>query len=235
MLRRYRDLAADAPDELTTILNLRQAPPLAIVPEDLHGCPVLTLAACYCGPVERGEEVLRAAAGARPAAGRRDRAAAVHRVAAPVRPSVPHGWHYHWRTCELPPLTDHAIDALCEQAARITSPRSYIIVFQLGGAVARPAEDTAYAQRDAAHNVNINAVLAPRRPRGRPPRSLDARDAAALEPSARSRAYVNFLADEPQERVKAAYGPAAYERLVALKRRYDPENVLRLNQNIAPE
>ena len=229
VLRFYRDFAAAAPDELTTILNLRPAPPLPILPEHLHGRPVLAIGVCHTGdpadlePLRRFGRPLLDAVAERPYA-------ELQRM---FDATVPHGWHYFWKTCELPPLTDAAIDALCEQAARIASPRSYIIVFQLGGAMTR-GPDTAFGQRDAAHDVNVNAVWLPGDPDAE--RHVEwAREAhAALAPHARGRAYVNFLQDEPQERVRAAYGPPAYERLQALKRRYDPENVLRLNQNVAP-
>jgi FAD/FMN-containing dehydrogenase len=234
VLRFYRDLIADAPDELTTILNLRMAPPLPFIPAEFHGAPVVTVAVCYAGPVERGEAVLEP----------------LRRFGSPLvdaisprpyvelqrlfDPSVPHGWHYHWRSCELPPLTDEAIDVLVEQTARITSPRSYVIVFQLGGAVARPELDTAFSQRDAAHNVNVNAVwLEGDSDADRHVRWVHETH-AALEPHARGRVYVNFLEDEGPERVRAAYGPATHDRLVALKRRYDPANVLRGNQNLSP-
>ena len=229
VLRFYRDFAAAAPDELTTILNLRPAPPLPILPEHLHGRPVLAIGVCHTGdprdlePLRRFGRPLLDAVAPRPYA-------ELQRM---FDATVPHGWHYFWKTCELPPLTDAAIDTLCEQAGRIASPRSYIIVFQLGGAMTR-GPDTAFGQRDAAHDVNVNAVWLPGDPDAE--RHVEwAREAyAALAPHARGRAYVNFLQDEPQERVRAAYGPPAYERLQALKRRYDPENVLRLNQNVAP-
>jgi hypothetical protein len=233
VLRRYRDLIAEAPDELTTILNLRQAPPLPFLPRELHGRPVVTVAACYSGDIEAGERLLAPlrektlldAVSPRP----------YTQLQQLFDPSVPHGWHYHWRSWELPPLTDAAIDTLVEQAARITSPRSYIIVFQLGGAMARVGEhDTAFSQRDAAHNVNINAVWVEGDP-GADRHLRWVRDCyAALEPHTRGRAYVNFLEDEGEDRIRAAYGPAKHERLVALKRRYDPQNLLRGNQNIRP-
>jgi FAD/FMN-containing dehydrogenase len=94
--------------------------------------------------------------------------------------------------------------------------------------------DTAFAQRDAAHDVNINAAWLPDEPE--PERHVEwARGCfAALEPLADGRAYVNFLGDEGQERVRAAYGEEKYARLAALKRIYDPDNVFRLNQNIEP-
>jgi FAD/FMN-containing dehydrogenase len=231
VLRRYRDFVADAPDELTTIVNLRQAPPLPFLPAELHGRPVVTISACYAGPLEDGERLL-APLREKPlvdAISRRPYTE-LQRL---FDPSVPHGWHYHWRSWELPPLTDAAIDALVEQAARITSPRSYIIVFQLGGAVARGG-DTAFSQRDAAHDVNINAVWLEGDPDAERHVQWVRDSYAALEPHGRGRAYVNFLEDEGEDRVRAAYGAAPHDRLVALKRRYDPQNVLRGNQNIRP-
>jgi FAD/FMN-containing dehydrogenase len=235
VLRHYRDYIAEAPDELTTIVNLRHAPPLAFLPAEVHGRPVVAVVVCYAGALDRGDELL----------------APLRRFGSPIvdaiapRPyvelqelfnaAVPHGWHYYWKSWELQPLEDVAIDALVEQAGRITNDRSYIIVFQLGGAVARVGEhDTAYAQRDAAHNVNINAAWLPDEPE--PERHVEwARGCfAALEPFAGGRAYVNFLGDEGADRVRAAYGEEKYARLVELKRAYDPTNVFRLNQNIDP-
>ena len=233
LLRFYRDFIAEAPDELTTILNLRQAPPLPLLPEHVHGRPVVSVSACFAGPVEQGEELLRPL---------RQFGSPLVDAIAPrpyvelqglFDPAVPHGWHYYWKSWEVPPLDDRTIDVLVEYAARITSPRSYIIVFQLGGAVAR-GPDTAFGQREAGHDVNINAVWLPDDPDRERHVRWTRECFAALEPSAAGRAYVNFMADEGQPRVRAAYGDEKYARLVALKRRYDPENVFRLNANIDP-
>jgi FAD/FMN-containing dehydrogenase len=226
-LRFYRDFAADAPDELTTIVNLRQAPPLPLIPEHLHGRPVLMVGVCHTGPEAVLEPLRRFGRPLLDAIAPRPYTELQRMFDA----TVPHGWHYHWKTCELPPLTDDAIDTLCEQAARITSPRSYIIVFQLGGEMSRH-HDTAFVQRDAAHNVNINAVWLPGDPEAERHEQWADEAYAALAPHARPRAYVNFLAEQ---RARAAYGPETYDRLVALKRCYDPDNVLRLNQNVEPE
>ena len=136
---------------------------------------------------------------------------------------------------ELPPLTDDAIDTLVEHGSALTSPKSYCIVFQLGGALTRVgAEDTAYSQRDAAHNVNINAVWTEDDPE--PERHIAwARDFFdAMQPHASERGYVNFLGDEGRHRVRAAYGERNYGRLARLKRVYDQTNFFRLNQNIQP-
>ena len=150
-------------------------------------------------------------------------------------PFVPHGWHRSWKSVELPPLTDDAIETLVEHASVQTSPKSYCIVLQLGGALARVGDDeTAFSQRDAAHNVNINAVWTEEDPDAE--RHIAwARDFFdAMQPHAGGRVYLNFLGEEGRDRVRQAYGARTYERLVELKRAYDPTNFFRLNQNIEP-
>jgi FAD/FMN-containing dehydrogenase len=235
VLRFYREFAAAAPDELTTIFNLRVAPPLPFLPEDVHGKPIVMVGACYSGLPEDGVEVVRP----------------LKELGSPIvdllepkpyvalqsmfDPSVPHGWHYYWKSVELPPLTDEAIDALVEHASTLTSPRSYCIVFQLGGALGRvPEAQTAFSQRGAAHNVNINAVWTEDDPE--PERHIGwARDFFdAMQSHAGRRVYLNFLGEEGSERVRQAYGAESYARLVELKQAYDPANFFRLNQNIAP-
>ncbi len=235
VLRRYRDFIVDAPDELTTILNLRPAPPLPILPPELHGKPVVAVLSCWAGDPDEGERALQPL--------RRFGTPLVDALAprpyvelqSLFNPAVPHGWHYYWKSWELPPLTDAAIDALVEQAAAITSPRSYIIVFQLGGAMARVGEDDmAFGQRADGHDVNINAAWLPGDPDADRHIAWARETYAVLERHGVGRAYVNFLGDEGSARVRAAYGPEKYARLQALKRAYDPENLLRGNQNVLP-
>jgi FAD/FMN-containing dehydrogenase len=211
------------------------APPLPTLPEEAHGRPIVMVGACYAGPPEDGAAVVRPL---------RELAAPVADLLEPkpylalqgmFDPFVPHGWHYYWKSVELPPLTDGAIDTLVEHAAAMTSPKSYCIVFGLGGALSRVyAEATAFAQRDAAHNVNINAVWTPDDPDAELHVAWAREFFAAMQPHARGRVYVNFLGDEGPDRVRAAYGPANHDRLVALKRAYDPTNFLRRNHNIDP-
>ena len=106
---------------------------------------------------------------------------------------------------------------------------------QLGGAMARVGEhDTAFGQRSEGHDVNINAVWLADDPEADAHREWARATFAALESRSAGRAYVNFLADEGQDRVRAAYGAECYERLARLKARYDPGNVLRGNQNVEP-
>jgi len=159
LLRFYRTFISQAPDELTTIVNLRRTPSLPLLPPELHGRPVAIVVVCYAGSHGEGEAVLRPlrafgsplfdAIEARPYTS----------LQSMFDATVPHGWHYYWNSAELPPLSDGAIETLVEHAAAQTSPLSYCITFHLGGAVSRIGEDkTAFSQRDAAHNVNVNAV-----------------------------------------------------------------------------
>jgi FAD/FMN-containing dehydrogenase len=235
VLRFYREFIADAPDELTTILDLSVPPPLPAVPVEVRGRPVVMVGACYAGSPDEGAEVVRPLKQfGRPLVDLLE-PKPYTAVQSMFDPAVPHGWHRYWKSVELPPLTDDAIDTLVENSSGFTSPRSYCIVFQLGGALGRVGEDaTAFSQRDAVHNVNINAVWTEEDPDAE--RHIAwARDFFdAMQPHAGRRVYVNFLGEEGGDRVRQAYGPGNYERLVEIKRAYDPTNFFRLNQNIVP-
>jgi FAD/FMN-containing dehydrogenase len=235
VLRFYREFIADAPDELTTIFDLSVPPPLPSLPEAVHGKPVVMVGACYAGSPDEGAEIVRPLKQfGRPLADLLE-PKPYTALQSMFDPLVPHGWHRYWKSVELPPLTDDAINTLVEQASALTSPKSYCIVFQIGGALGRVAEgETAFSQRGAAHNVNVNAVWTEDDPEA--DRHIGwARDFFdALQPHAGDHVYVNFLGDEGADRVRQAYGAGNYERLVELKRAYDPANLFRLNQNIAP-
>ena len=235
VLRFYREFIAAAPDELTTIFDLSVAPPLPFLPEEVHGKPIVMVGACYAGSPDDGAEVVRSLKQfGRPIVDLLE-PKPYTALQSMFDPLVPHGWYRYWKSVELPPLTDDAIDTLVEHASAATSPKSYCIVFQLGGALRRVAEaDTAYSQRDAAHNVNINAVWTAEDTDSERHIAWAHDFFHAMEPHARRRVYLNFLGDEGPERVRAAYGAEKYGRLVELKRTYDPTNVFRLNQNIEP-
>jgi len=233
VLRFYRDWIADCPDELMTIAVQRRAPALPIVPPDLVGRHVIAIVACYAGPVEDGERVVKPL---------KDFGSPVLDFCEPkpflahqqtFDPSFPHGWSYYVRSCDVAALDDDVIDVVVEHGSRIVSPISSIALWQMGGAVARVDEDaTAFNGRQAGFTFNINGNST----------TADAFEAerqwardywSALAPHHTS-VYVNFLMEEGEERVRQAYGAAKYDRLKALKRKYDPTNFFRLNQNIKP-
>jgi FAD/FMN-containing dehydrogenase len=233
VLRSYRDCVAGAPDELTTIVILTHAPPAPFLPGHLHGRPVVIVAACYAGNLAEGEAVL----------------APLRSLGEPlidlIEPKpyvehqgmldagVPHGLRYYWKAHYLAALDNAAIDALVEHAWAAPSPQSYTIMFHLGGAIRRRAPaDSAFEDRSAEHALNIDAVWSDP--------ETDAAQVAwvrrtleATQPFG-SGVYVNFLGEEGEERVRAAYGPEKYEQLARIKARYDPDNFFRMNQNIRP-
>jgi len=233
VLRFYRDWIAEAPDELTTIVVHRYAPPLPAVPRELHGKPVVAVICCYAGSPEEGEEIIRP----------------MRQFASPVLdlcfpkpfvehqsmfdPSFPSGWWYYFRSCNLADLTDDVVDIIADNAQRMTSRLTAFPIFQLGGAVARVGDaDSAFHGRADGFTININATT--QAAEGfEEEREWSRNFWTALKPY-HTNVYVNFLMEEGEDRVRQAYGPEKYERLKALKRKYDPDNFFRLNQNIPP-
>lgn len=230
----YREWIRDAPDELMTIVIHRKAPPLPFMPPELHGTPVVAVACCYAGAIDEGEEVVRPLKdfGA-PVVDRCEVKPFVEHQAM-FDPAFPPGRWYYMRSCDVAgELSDEVIDLTVEHSMRIRSPLTSFPIWQLGGAVARvPEEATAFHGRHAGHTFNITASTASAE--GFAEERDWVRDfAAALEPHGAG-VYVNFLMEEGDQRIRDAYGEVKYARLQALKRRFDPDNVLRLNQNITP-
>lgn len=234
ILRRYRDLAAAAPEDLTTILNLRSAPPAPWIPAEHHGRDAVFVAGCWAGDAAAGERQLA------PLRRLGDPLADCH-AAKPfvahqrfLDATAPPGWGYHWKSCYTRSWTDGTIDTLVANAWRKETGQSYTLIAHMGGAIrCVPEGETAFAGRDSDFAVNINAAWTDP---AAGPRDVEwARSFwAALEPHSTGGVYVNFLGEEGASRVRAAYG-SKWSRLARLKARYDPENVFRLNQNIAPD
>lgn len=235
VLRVYRDVAREAPDALGTVVRCGTAPPLAAIPERLHWRPVLMIGTCYAGPVADGERALRPLRRCgRPLL---DLVAPTPYAAvqSAIDTTVPHGWHYYWKSTYLPELRDDLLDLFVSRAFAASSPRSYLALFHLQGAVSRVAAGaTAFGNRQAVHAVTLDAAW--RRGEGFGERDMGwTRDFFAALDRYRAGVYVNFLGgDEPPERVREAYGDAVYERLVDVKTLYDPTNVFHHNQNIRP-
>jgi FAD/FMN-containing dehydrogenase len=234
VLHFYRDFIEDSPLEFGSIVSLRRAPAVPFLPTDLHGRHVVGIATCWIGDLQLGERFLEP----------------LRRFGSPLIDlvtgkswlahqsmfdlTVPHGWHYHWKSTELPRLEDDLIDVIVSNSLKVTSPLSYSVIFQLGGAVAAVPEDaTAYSHRRAAHNININGVWQASDQDGEEHVAWTRRFFDELAPFD-SGVYVNFLMEEGPDRVRAAYGDQKYELLVDVKTKYDPDNLFSVNQNIAP-
>ncbi|MFL5576638.1 MAG: FAD-binding oxidoreductase [Gemmatimonadaceae bacterium] len=233
LLRRYRDVVTAAPDELTAWVVMRQAPPLPFLPESVHGTPVVVIAVMYAGDLADGERAiapLRAIG--RPHA---DVVAPMPYVAfqAAFDPLLAPGSRNYWKTHNFAALDDALIDTIVDQAHTLPGPMCEIFLAQLGGAVSRVPDDaTAYMGREAQFVMNVHARWDDRA------RDLDFVSWAravfrSTAPFASAGAYVNFLTQDEQDRVRAAYGPN-YDRLAAVKAKYDPTNLFRVNQNIHP-
>jgi FAD/FMN-containing dehydrogenase len=233
VLQFYRDFMAAAPDEVSAMVAFLTAPPAPFVPEPLHGAPMVALLLCHSGPLEDGQRTVEQIRAYGPRA--IDLFGAMPYTAAQqlFDPANPFGRRVYWRSEHLRAFGDEVIDTMLAHAATITSPLSAIAMYPLGGAVARVGElDTAFGHRDTRFDVVIVAMWTD-------PQE-DARHmqwgrafAAAMRPFSRG-VYVNELDVEGEDRVRAAYNPQSYERLVALKDKYDPANFFRMNQNIKP-
>ena len=233
ILNQYRQFVNSAPEELNVWVVLRKAPPLPFLPENVHGKEVVVLPIFYSGPAAEAEKLI-----------------------APVRAfGTPHGEHLgvqpyvawqkafdplltpgarnYWKSHNFTELADGALDSIIEFAGKLPSPQCEIFIGLIAGASNRIAPDAmAYGHRDAKFVLNVH---------GRWDEAKDdqkgigwARDFfKASAPYASAGAYVNFMTAEEGDRVAAAYG-ANYDRLVQAKKRYDPDNIFHLNQNIKP-
>jgi len=230
VLRAYRDFMRDAPDEVGGGFALICAPPEPFVPEPLRLQPVCGLILTYAGDLQEGERVLaplRALRGLdliQPMP-----YVAVQRL---LDPACPKGMQNHWTADFLAELPDEAIDTLVSHTA--PSPLSQVIVVPGGGAIARlPDDATAMGHRQAPWNVHYLSMW-------RDPKDTEANVAFTraiagdMKPWTTGGLYLNFIGNEGAARVQAAFGAAKYERLQALKDRWDPENLFRSNHNIKP-
>ena len=233
VLRAWRDFCGTAPDALSVWAVLRKAPPLPFLPESAHGSDVVIFPIVYAGdmeagkraaaPIERFGDPIAVALGPMPYAG----------FQGAFDPLLAAGGRNYWKTNNFDRLSDAAIDGVISAAAGLPGGECEIFVAQLGGAMARvPADATAFVGRDAHFIMNVHGRWSD------PADDARVRDWArgafsALAPHATGTGYVNFLTEDEGERVAASYA-GNHPRLQALKRRFDPGNLFRMNLNIAP-
>lgn len=232
VLRNLRDFNARSPDELSCWAVLRSAPPLPFLAEAYHGTDVLIVVVFHAGTVVEGERLL---------APLRTFGSPIVDAAGPVPyaafqqafdPLLTEGARNYWKSHNFAVLSDAAIDTAIRYAKTLPSPHSEIFFGQIGGAASRvPTAATAYPHRDAAYAMNVHT------------RWLDAsmdetsirwarEFYAAMSPFSTGGTYVNFVSEQEGEE-RSAYGEN-YDRLAALKQRYDPGNLFRMNQNVRP-
>ena len=228
LLRFYRDFTADAPDELTVFAGLVHAP-------DGSGLKVCGFVLCHVGTLEQAQKDLEPLLAFGSPLDVHLGPMPYSAVNAMLDESFPKGARYYWKSSFLRELSDGAIDTLVAQFAACPSAMTAMVIEHFHGEVTRiPSDATAAPIRDAAYNVVIPSVWMD--PADTDKNVAWARNAyAALQPFMAERRYVNYLGEDDtgDDPVRAAYGPA-YDRLVELKRKYDPDNLFRLNANIKP-
>ena len=224
VLRFYREFSKVAPDELTTYAAFLDPP---------GGGTVAAVICCYCGPIDKGEEVVRPLKSFGPPL--QDMLGPMPYAAQQCLTDAanPTGSYYYTKGGSMSDLSDQAIEVFAEYAAKKPSPLSAVLIQTVFGAASRvDSEATAFAHRKLPYAPVIVSQW------------LDAADSEtnvgwardfwkALQPFAGAGAYVNDLGQDDEDRIRIAYG-TNYERLAALKKKYDPDNFFRLNPNIKP-
>ncbi len=233
VLQQYREFVAKAPDELTVWTVLRQAPPLPFLPEKFHGKGIVALALLYAGDPKTGEPLIEPLRKFGTPIGEHVGVQPYTAWQQAFDPLLAPGSRNYWKSHNFTTLKDGLLDAVVDSMGKLPSPQCEIFFGAIGGATTRPApESAAYAHRETQFVMNVHG------------RWEDAAEDEhcirwareffkASAPFASAGVYVNFLTADEGDRVRAAYGPN-YERLTQVKRKYDPENLFRVNQNIVP-
>ena len=233
VLRFYREFIKDAPEQFGGFPAWQIAPPLPFIPENRHGDTFLAFVACWAGPIEDGERALKALHEVAPVVAEHVAAMPYPALNSLFDGLVPPGLQHYWKANFVKELTDTAIDAHLEYGPKVPAVNSTMHIYPINGAVHRVAPDaTAFAYRDA----NFAEVIAgmwpdPTRNDANIKWVRDYYDATA--PESEEGGYINFMSGDDQDRIKANY-KGNYARLVDVKRKYDPDNLFHVNQNIKP-
>ncbi len=234
VLELYRTLAEQAPPELTLAVLLRPAPPAPWLPKDVHGKPIAAMLACYSGSVEAGEKAVAPIKSFGKPIGDVLVRRPYTQLQSMLDATQPKGRRYYWKSEYLSRVEPALFEKAVEHAARIRSPHSAVILFQIGGALNHLDEaHSPVGNRDARYVLNIA---------GSWEKAVDdaanvewARDAwKDMKSFSTGGTYINFLTeDESPERVKASLGKGL-KRLAEVKAKWDPQNVFRTNRNVEP-
>ncbi len=232
VVKAYRDFIEHAPDDVGGAVALITAPHEEFVPPPVRGMPVMGIVACYTGKPEDGPAAYKPILDLNPVLNMTEPMpyTALQQMLVPANP---HGMRNYWKAGFYPELPDAAVDALMRAAAQPPSPLTTIIVQPLGGAVHRVPDDaTAMGWRGAKWALHILGMWEDAADDEKNIAWVRALD-AAMKPWAQEAAYLNYLMDEGEQRVKDSFG-GHYGRMVLLKNKYDPTNFFRMNQNIKP-
>ena len=229
----HREYVRELPDEMTVWMVIRHAPPLPFLPENVHGKLVVIIPFVWLGDQTRGSELIQPL---------REKTES-HGEAIGMNPwlewqsgfdgLVDHGARNYWKSHHMKAITDEVIDQVLKFADAMPSDECEVFMPHMEGVPSRiPENSTAYAHRKTPFVLNIHTRW---RNRSNDEKCISwARDFhSATAPFAQG-VYVNFLSDEGEDRIKDAYTNEVWDRLVQVKKKYDPKNLFRMNQNIKP-
>jgi len=233
ILEFYRAYIATAPEEMGAFFAFQIAPPLPFIPEKRHGETFALIVACWAGPLERGEEALQPFRKAGPIAAELVTPMPFPALNSAFDALLPPGLQHYWKASFAAEISDGAIAAHVAHGPKVPVVNSTVHIYPINGAAARVQSDaTAFAYRDARFATVIAGMW--------PEAADNAKNIkwvkdyyAAIRPHSAAGGYVNFMADDDQDRIRDNY-KGNYERLVAIKKKYDPGNLFHMNQNIRP-
>ncbi len=229
----YRDYIADAPEEMGVFPAFQIAPPLPFIPEKRHGDTFIAMVACWAGPVDKGEKALKPFHDVAPVVAEHVGPMPYPALNSAFDGLVPPGLQHYWKANFVKELTDDAINAHTLHGPKVPVVNSTVHIYPINGACHRvKSDETAFAYRDA----NFATVIAgmwpdPSENAANTKWVRDYYDATA--PLSEEGGYINFMSGDDQSRIQANY-KGNYKRLVEVKRKYDPDNLFHVNQNIKP-
>ena len=232
-LKKYAAFTKTMPEELNIWVVMRKAPPFPFLPEDVHGTDVIIFALCYAGDPAEGEKAIAPIRDWGDPVGEHVGVQPFAAWQQAFDPLLTPGMRNYWKSHNFTEISDGLIDALVDVAGKVPSPHCEVFIAALGGATTRVAPDAmAYSHRDAIYVMNVHGRWeTPSEDAAVTAWARSAFNAAA--PFATGGVYVNFMPDDEDDRVPAAYG-INQARLAEIKKKYDPTNFFSLNQNIKP-
>jgi FAD/FMN-containing dehydrogenase len=233
VLRFYREFIQDAPEAFGGFPAWQIAPPLEFIPEERHGEPFLAFIACWAGDATQGERVIQQLRDVAPVVAEHVGSMPYAALNSAFDALYPPGLQHYWKANFVKELTDEAIEAHLQHGPSVPAVSSTMHIYPINGAVQRVgADETAFAYRDATFATVIVGAWPDSADNEANVRWVrDYYDATA--PLSEEGGYINFMAGDDQDRISVNY-KGNYDRLVQVKRRYDPDNLFHLNQNIKP-
>jgi hypothetical protein len=233
VLRFYREFIAEAPEEFGGFVGFHLAPPLPFLPEEWHLKNVCLAVLCWAGPIEEGEKRVQPFFDVVEPVGAHVGVMPYPALNTAFDELLPKGLQNYWKSSFERELSDGAIAVHAEYGAKVPSLQTAVHLYPIDGAVQRVgADETAFPHREGGFSPVIAGMW--ESPADNAKNIEWVRDYfSALAPYSADRGYVNFMDSDDQGRTQVNYG-GNYDRLAAVKARYDPGNVFHLNQNIKP-